>query len=141
MAGRRSVSVRMAKNDDGPEVERLMAAVGFFQFDGWEIDWSDLEPNWLVGVHSGSIVGCIQVVPARPFGRIECLCVDPELSTMMKYAVTSALTTQAAMTVKMYGAQAVTSLIPYSLPSYFGGAMNRGWFELDEGHIVMRRLR
>jgi len=132
----------MAKNDDGPEVERLMAAVDFFQFDGWQIDWSDLEPNWLIGEHDGRVVGCIQVIPARPIGRVECLCVDPELGLMMRHAVTIALVNQAVGVNVMYGAQAVSSLIPSSLPAYLEYAVtDRGWFELDEGSIVMRRLR
>jgi hypothetical protein len=41
----------------------------------------------------------------------------------------------------MYGAQAVSSMIPYDLPTYFGGAIKRSWNGVSEGHMVMRRLR
>ena len=135
----RSVHVRMAKNDDGPEVARLMEAIG--AFDGLGIDWNDLEPNWLICEHSGRVVGCIQVVPARPIGRIECLAIDPEFGLMMRHAITKALVESAISAVYMFGAQAVSSLIPENLPGYLETALEREWFVVDEGSIVMRRLR
>jgi hypothetical protein len=94
----------MAKNDDGDAVAALMEKNEFFQWDNWSIDWHDLEPNWLVAEHDGEIVGCIQVVPAKPIGRMEVLSINPDLSLMMRYAVTKALTSHAVGVNQMYGA-------------------------------------
>jgi N-acetylglutamate synthase-like GNAT family acetyltransferase len=137
----RNINVRMAKNDDGPAVERLMEMNGFFQWDNWAIDWSDLEPHWLVAELDGEVVGCIQVVPAKPIGRMEVLSVNPELGLISKGAVVKRLTDQAVATNMVYGAQAVSSLISFSMPTFLRCALNRDWITLDEGPIVMRRLR
>ena len=141
MSNRRHVAVRMAKNDDGPELKRLSEALDFFQWDNFEFDWSDIEPSWLVGEHGGRIICAIQVAPAKPIGRIECLMVDPSLGLMMRYAATKAMVEHGVALNYTYGAQAVSSLVPSSLPSYMETALERDWFELDEGSIVMRRLR
>lgn len=139
--GRRDVTVRMAKNSDGDDVERLMDKNENFQWENWRIDWHDLEPNWLIAEHNEVVVGCIQVVPAKPIGRMEILTVDPDLSLMMRYAVTLALTSHAISVIQMYGAQAASSMIPRRFEDYLHGAMNRGWVEVDDGAMVMRRLR
>ena len=135
------VTVRMAKNqEDGPHVEAIMAKLDFFQWDDFKIDWSDIEPNWLVAEVDDEFVGCIQVAPARPIGRIEILCVDPDLPQKATYLVAKALIDQAVGTVKMYGAQAVSSMIPYRYADYLHGALNRDWVEIDDGAMVLRRL-
>ena len=136
----RTVTVRMAKNDDGPDVEALIEKLGWFEWSNWKIDWNDLEPNWLVAEHAGRFVGCIQVCPARPIGRIEILCVDPELRLIMRYLVTRELTNHAVGVVKMYGAQAVCSTIPWRYGDYLHGAQNRGWEAIDNGSMIMKRL-
>ena len=135
------IQIRLAKNSDGDAVAELMRKCGFFQWDNWSIDWSDLEPNWIVAEHDGVILGCIQVIPAKPIGRMEVLTIDPDLGHKTRGAVVKKLTDHAVATNWMYGAQVVSSMIPYSLESYFKVALNREWISLDEGHIVMRRCR
>jgi len=137
----RTVDVRMAKNDDGPAIKRIVDAIGAFQFANFELDWSDIEPGWLVGEHGGRIIAAIQVLPGKPIGRIECLLVDPELGLMMRAVATRTMTDHAIAAIHMHGAQAVSSLIPSWLPSYMNISLRNGWRELDEGSIVMRRLR
>ena len=137
---RKDIRIRLAKNDDGDAVALLMKKLDFFQWSDWAIDWHDLEPNWLVAEVNGTVVGAIQVIPARPIGRMEILTVDPDLSLMMRGAVVLKLTDQAAATCRLYGSQAVSSLIPYSYPVYLGEAQNRQWVDLDDGTIIMKRL-
>ena len=138
--GHRDVTVRLAKNDDGDAVAALMEKKDWFQWDNWEIDWHDLEPNWLVAEHEGVILGCIQVVPAHPIGRIEVLCVDPDLGVMMSTAVVKGLTSHAMGTLMMYGSQCASSIIPSELGSYLDALLERDWIILESGSIVMRRL-
>ena len=137
---RPEVVIRMAKNDDGDRIAELMEKVGFFQWENWRIDWHDIEPNWIAAEIDGDVVGVIQVVPAKPIGRIECLTVEPDLSLMMKYRVVKMLTSHAVATVKMYGAQVVSSMIPWRYEDYLHGALNRGWIEFDSGAMVGKRL-
>ena len=136
----RDITVRMAKNDDGDAVAALMKKDDCWQFDGWEVDWSDLEPFWLVAEHEGVLMGCIQVVPAKPIGHMDELVVDPDLRPKTRGAVVKKLTDHAVVMTQMYGSQAVQSIIPDKYGVYFGGAKNRGWVSLNQGHVVMRRL-
>lgn len=136
----RDIIVRMAKNDDGDAVAALMKKDGCWQFDGWEVDWSDLEPFWLLAEHDGVLLGCIQVVPAKPVGHMDELVIDPDLLLKSRYMVARALTDHAVATIKMYGAQAAQSIITTDQKSFFEGAKNRDWTEIDQGHIMMRRL-
>jgi len=138
--GHRDVTVRLAKNDDGDAVAALMEKIGAFQWDNWEIDWHDLEPNWLIAEHSGDIVGCIQAIPAHPIGRIEILAVDPALGILVKTAVVKGLTSHAMGILKMYGSQCASSIIPSRLGSYLDALLERDWIVLESGSIVMRRL-
>jgi len=139
--GHRDVTIRMAKNDDGDAVAELMRKNDFFQWDGFEIDWSDLEPNWMVAEDCGKIIGCIQVVPAKPIGRIEILSVDPSLKFIHRGIVVKKLVEHATAIIWMFGSQAVSSMIPYELESYFECAADRGWIPISEGHMVFRGLR
>jgi len=136
----RDITVRMAKNDDGPAVALLMEKLDFFQFDDWAIDWCDLEPNWLVAEHDGTVLGCIQVVPAKPIGRIEVLAVDPSLGLKNRYHVVRMLTEHAVAVIGMYGAQGVSSMIPRRYETYLKGAKGTGWVEIDDGAMVMKRI-
>jgi len=136
----RDIKIRVAASADGPAIERLMEQNGFFQWDNFAIDWSDLGSHWLVAEYAGEVLGCIQVLPGKPIGRMEVLSVNPELGLKTKGSVVKKLTDQAVATNAMYGAQCVSSLIPFELSSYLHGALNRDWIVLDEGSIVMRRL-
>ena len=137
---RTALTIGLLKEDDGDAVAALMKKVGFFQFADFPIDWSQLGPNWLGAFLDSDLVGCIQVVPALPIGRIEILCVNPDLSLMMRYRVTAELTNHATATVKMYGAQAVSSMIPRRYADYLNGSARHGWVEIDSGAMVMKRL-
>jgi N-acetylglutamate synthase-like GNAT family acetyltransferase len=138
--GHRDIIIRGVKNEDGPAVAALMKKADYFQWENFEIDWSDLEPHWLVADNKGQIVGCIQVTPARPIGRIEMLCVDPDLKLLTRGYVVKHLTDHAVGVNVMYGAQAVASSIPYELQGYFEEASSRGWTETNQGYIIMKRL-
>ena len=138
--GHRDIIIRVAKNDDGPAVASLLRKANCLQWENFEIDWSNLEPHWLVADYSGEIVGCIQALPAKPIGRIEALCVDPDLKLLTRGYVVKLLTDHAVSVNVMYGAQVVASSIPDHLGDYFEEACSRGWVPISKGHLIMKRL-
>ena len=45
----RDFVIRAAKNEEGLIVEKLVKeGTNFQDYDGWDIDWTDIEPYWLV---------------------------------------------------------------------------------------------
>ena len=55
-------TVTFASNEDGEDIETLVIQNGFTV----EADWSEV-PNWLVAKLDNEIVGCLQVLPGKPF--------------------------------------------------------------------------
>jgi len=137
---RPEVIIRMAKNDDGDVIERLMELVVAFQWDNWKIDWHDIEPNWLAAEINGEVVGVIQVVPAKPIGRIECLVINPTLPLLTRTRVMRSLTNYGISVVRMHGAQAVSSMIPRRYSDYLAQGLSEDWIELDDGAMLAKRL-
>jgi hypothetical protein len=133
------VKVRLAQNDEGEIVAELAAHCGFY-FEGWDIDWSDIFPYWLIAEHEGRPVGCIQVLPGKPVGRLEILGVDPLVSRRLRALVVKHLTTVGQMVIKMYGGQAACGVIPFELKSYKRVIERRGGVVLATGDFMLRRV-
>lgn len=133
------VTIRLARNDDAKVVADLAACSGF-AFEPW-MDWSDLFPHWLLADHDGKPVGTIQICYGKPVGRIEILGIPEEVPRKLRGVVVRELVTAGLATLREYGAQAVSGMIPFSMPSYKKAAKRRGWITLDSGNIMLARLR
>jgi hypothetical protein len=132
-------TVRLAKNADGPRIGALLSASGF-KSDGWDIDWSDIEPWWLVAEIDGVVEAAVQVCPSKPIARVEMLCVNPELSQIDRGRTMSLLSAQWEEFVRMSGASGLAGVIPNELDSYFSVAKHRGYVTVAEGHVMMKRV-
>ena len=135
------VEVRLARDDEGERVRELVKHSGFV-FDGLEFDWSRIHPFWLLAFEkqSGRAVGTVQVCPGRPVGRLEILSVDPEAPPrVIAYAVRQLLLA-GRLTLRSWGAQAVSGLCPDSEPGYLRVLEGMGAVILDEGTIVLSLL-
>jgi hypothetical protein len=137
----RNIQVRMAKNSDGDAVAALMDQSGSFQFDDWTIDWSDLDPTWLVAECDGKILGCVQSLPAKPIGRIEILCVDMSIEIDERRQIWLDLYRHAIAMHVMFGSQAVLCMISYLNTPMVHGAEKHGWIKTDEGFMFIKRIR
>lgn len=68
------VQVRIAVDDCGPEIGRLLSENGVVLPDE---SWASVFPNWLIATDGDQIIGCIQVMPVKPIGWCSCLYVLP----------------------------------------------------------------
>jgi hypothetical protein len=133
------VTVRLAKNEDGEKIAELARKGGFY-FDDWDIDWSDIFPYWLVAEYKGEVVGCIQVLPGKPVGRLEMLGISPSVSRRLRSLAVRHLTSTGQLVIGMYGGQAASGMIPFELKSYKKVAQRRGWVVLSTGDLMLRRV-
>jgi hypothetical protein len=134
------VTVRLAGNDEGKTVGDLARIAGFY-VEGWDIDWSDIHPHWLLAEHEGRVVGAVQICYGKPVARLEMLALVPELPKRVRAAVIMELTAVAEQTMIQYGAQAGSSMISFSMPEFKKFVKRNGGVTVDSGNIFLKRLR
>ena len=145
------ISIRLATNADGPEIGNLVWRGGF-RVDG--IDWSEVEPYWLVAevsrqpsavsrqeIKNGAkIVGCLQVLPGKPIGRLEFLVVDEALGHRERATIARDLGIQGYATLKLAGAQAASNLVDFKNKSLKRILKKRGARVMGSGNMFLKRL-
>lgn len=136
--GRRAgLRLRMAEPRDGETIGNLV------RYAGWGVDgvkWDDIGANWLVVELDDFICGCIEVLPGKPFGRLECLGVEPELSPQTRGRVVRLLIRQGLATLKLFGSQVASIVVPEKYDSYAKALQRRGCSVLSDGVVMVRRL-
>lgn len=94
-----------------------MQASGKWEIEG--LDWSaNIGPYWLVAEHDGDPVGCIQVCPGIPVGRLEFLSVPVDLSKRIKAMAVKRLLDAGRTTLKLAGSQMITGILHEGLEGY-----------------------
>jgi hypothetical protein len=68
------VEIRLAVNDAGPAIAAVLKANGI---ELEHADWSKVFPHWLIATVDDDVIGCCQVLPAKPVGYVEFLFVMP----------------------------------------------------------------
>ena len=131
------MNVRIATNDDGPRIGELVKTNGF---DLGEMDWSDVEPWWLVAENGEGVVAAIQVTPTKPVGRMEMLAVDRDLSDMDRGRAISGLLDQAQAVLMVRGTQFVVGMVPFELRGYKRVLKRRGGRVISSGNLFAKRL-
>lgn len=129
--------IRLATNADGPRIGELAEQNGFIK----DLDWTDIEPYWLVVENGRGVVGAVQVAPGKPCGRLEMLSTDPALERFERGRVVKALLDQGYATLTMGGAQIALGLIPFGLKSYKRVLKKRGAMVVTSGNLMAKRLK
>ncbi len=130
------MNIRLATNDDGGRIQELLTEGGF-TVEG--LDWSDIEPYWLVAEEE-QIIGCIQIILAKPVGWLEFLGLEPSLGKKRKARAMKALVSHGAALLKGFGAQLAMGTVPEDLESYLTVLRHRGAVVTSRAVIVAKRL-
>lgn len=142
------IKIRLAIATDCEQVARLVREGGF-EVDG--IDWRDLGGNWIVAESPqpsavsdqqgrNGVVGCLQICPARPIGRLEFLCVDRALRKRERALVAGALVVQGLATLKIMGAQAASNVVGFDNKAFAKILRRRGAKVMTQGHMFIKML-
>lgn len=65
---RDKVVIRLATNAAGPEIAAVLKENGL---DLPGVDWSQVNPYWLIATVDDDVIGCCQVLIAKPFGFLD----------------------------------------------------------------------
>ncbi len=132
-------SIRVATNGDGERIRELLDEnySGLAEID---LDWSDLNGNWLVAMDGDRAIGCLQVCPGKPVGYIDNLGLAAELSTGQRGITTREITEVGCTTLRIFGSEIASSFIPGELVDYIKQAEKRNWTVFSDGKSLLRRL-
>jgi hypothetical protein len=130
-------TLRIAENADGKAIGELAWSAGF-TVEG--VNWEDIYPYWLVAELHGGIVGAIQVLPGKPVGRLEMLCVDKSLRKRDRGKVVMALLYQALAVLELHGAKFASGFIPTEMQSYVRVISKRGAWTCGFGELALARI-
>ncbi len=129
--------IRLATNADGPQIGELVLVAGF---DVHGLDWSNIEPYWLVADEDDEVVGCVQVLPGLPIGRLELLALDEDLTHRQQAVIVRDLLEHGAATLTLGGAQLAAGLIPFTHKTYKRILKKRGCVVIATGNMLAKPL-
>lgn len=133
-----ALTLAIAVAEHGPAVRRL---IGVDRLEGLEhLDWTNLGGQWLVVLKGDAVVGCIQVLPGRPIGRVDFMVLDDSLSHRERAEATSMLIEQVTMLLRMAGVGAMISVVPDDPDGWPVVLERRGWAPVGDGMMMIRRL-
>lgn len=129
--------IRMARNAEGEQIRDLLVQNGF---KAPPLRWDDVEPFWLVAEHEGLVVGCIQVLLAKPFGHLEMLATVQNLPHRVRAVLIRDLLAAGSATLQKGGAQYAVGLVPFEMKTWKRLLKRRGWKVVSSGNQVALSL-
>ncbi len=131
------VEVRMATDDEGTIIRDLTATKQMHQ-----LDWSRVNPYWLVATMKDQIVGAMHFALGLPIGRLEMLVHNEGLDNHDRSTVIRALILHGIKSHYQMGASAIIMAVPFGAKKMKKILRDRLGAEiLDQSHIVFKRLR
>ena len=104
---RDKVKIRLATDEAGLLIADVLKS------NGIELpfaNWSKVFPSWLIATVDDDVIGCVQVMPAKPVGYAEWLYVKPSAPFKMRAIAVHKLIYAAIATVQQAGASYITCL-------------------------------
>jgi hypothetical protein len=133
---RAKVVVRLATNEMGPQIAAVLKASGIEP----DVDWKTVFPHWLIACDGDDVIGVVMVMPAKPFGFLHFLHVDPKAPFKLRVIAIQKLMTQALGTLKMYGSSQAVGFIDGSNKKFADILGKLGAVALSSGALITRKL-
>lgn len=105
---RDSVEIRLAVNGAGPAIAEVLLANGV---ELPHADWSKIAPHWLIATVDDDVIGCCQILVAKPVGYVEFLMVKPTASFKLRAIAIRKLIIQSMSTLYHGGCQYVGGVV------------------------------
>lgn len=135
---RDQVQIRLALDSAGPLIAEVLKANGI-EFPG--ADWSKVFPNWLIATVDDEVIGCIQVMPAKPVGWLEFLFTKPSVSFKLRAIAIRKLCFQGAATLKMGGANFLCCSVEHVNKKFYNVLKKYDVIEAGSAALMVKRLR
>jgi hypothetical protein len=134
-----AVKIRVAQNAHGQEVRKLLIDNGIMEAMT-NTRWDDIFPYWLLATVGDEIVGCIQMVAAKPYGFLEFLCVKLGVSKAVRAVTVKKLLLSGCHQLKALGTDYAIGTVPTTLKSYKTILKENGCLIGFQCNIVYKRL-
>jgi predicted N-acetyltransferase YhbS len=102
------------------------------------ISFDEVYPYWVVSEKDGEVVGCIQVIPAKPIGQLENMGVREDLPQRERIRIGRTLVYHGLGVLRAYGSKAVASMVEDEKFQHV--AEKRGWVATNRGAVMMRGI-
>lgn len=132
------IACRLAYPDEGPLVKALFTK--YYQEPCEWLNWSNPFPHWIIAEQNGIPVGIAMLGVGNPFGWIEFLMVDHDVSQATKGRVVSAIETYAYDAMKAFGVSGVISTVSHDNNNFRKIVERRGFIPQGSGTIYLKRL-
>lgn len=134
---RDKVKIRLALDETGPQILGILEANGVLLSDA---DFSKVFPHWLIATDGDEVIGCVMVLPAKPFGFVEFLLVKPSASFKLRAIALRKLCLQAFATLQVYGSAMAISVVDPSNKKFADILRKLGMVNGVSSELMVRRL-
>lgn len=134
---RDKVKIRLALDECGQQIAVILAENGVV-IPG--CDWSRIFPSWLIATVGNDIIGCIQVMPAKPVGYCEFLFTKPGISFKLRAIAIRQLIEQGIATVRLAGASYCACTVHSENAKFLGVLEKMNITKLHDGSVMVKRL-
>lgn len=131
------VKIRLATNEAGPLIAEVLKANGI-EIPG--ANWDSVFPHWLIATVDDEVIGCIQVMPAKPIGWLEFLYVKPSSSFKFRAIAIRKLLYQGLATIKMAGAQYAGCPVDSANVKFGDMLIKMNFVKAAEAHLLVKKL-
>jgi hypothetical protein len=130
---RDKVQIRLALDEAGPEIGRMLEAHGI-----QGLDWNKVFPHWLIACVEDEVIGCVQVCHARPIGYLNFLHVKGAAPFKLRAIAVRKLLLAGMASVKACGAEWVCGNVA---ETKFMDVLKRlNVVQANETALMMKRL-
>ena len=134
---RDKVKIRIATPSAGEYIAELLEENGI---ELPPMNWSAVSGNWLIATVGEEVMGCVMVLPAKPFGFVEFLVVKPSMSFKLRAIAIRKLCIQAWATLATFGAEALFCYVDESTKKFSDVLEKHGTRKVASGPLHMKRL-
>lgn len=130
------VAIRIATNEAGP----LIAAV--LRENGIELqaaDWTQISPHWLIATLDDDVIGCLQVMPAKPVAWVEFLYAKPSAPFKFRAIAIRKLIAAGMSTAYHGGAQYMAGVVNVKNRAFQDVLRKLNFSQVSE-NVVMAKL-
>jgi len=135
---KRRLVVRAARADEGEIIKQLVSNGAFPVEMAEALDWADVSNYWIVADDGGRVTGCLQVVYAKPIGRLEYMGLDADLTHPQRARIVKALLKHGCGMMKRGGVALVSGTIPFAFKSYKRMLKRRGGVVTAQGNVFLK---
>lgn len=132
------IACRLAYPDEGPLVKALFTK--YYQEPCDWLNFSNPFPHWIIAEQNGEPVGIAMLGVGNPFGWIEFLMVDHDVSQSTKGRIVSTIEDYAYDAMKAFGVSGVISTVSDDNQNFRKIVERRGFVPQGTGTIYLKRL-